>query len=143
MFKSCKHCGRIHDEKFECEPKKKAVIKRWDSRGKTRAFYFRKTNDWTLKSREIRSRDKYLCLCCKAKLIGTTRQYNSVGLSVHHIVPIEEDYDIRLDEENLITVCEVHHEMCEAGEISRDNQRQLVRESMELFKAEGREAVGV
>ena len=95
MFKSCKYCGRIHDEKFECESKKKTIVKRWNNRDKTRACCFRRTNDWTLKSREIRNRDKYSCLCCKAKLTGTTKQYNSFNLSVHHIVPIEEDYEMK------------------------------------------------
>lgn len=76
-------------------------------------------------------------------LIGTTRQLNTYDLSVHHIVPIEEDYQLRLSNENLITLCAVHHEMCEAEEITRDNQRQLVRESIENFNAEGRGVVVV
>lgn len=76
-------------------------------------------------------------------LIGTTRQLNTYDLSVHHIVPIEEDYQLRLSNENLITLCSVHHEMCEAGEITRDNQRQLVRESIKNFNAEGRGVVVV
>ncbi len=142
MLKSCKYCGRIHEEKEVCEAKDKAS-KRWGIRRNTKAFSFRKTNDWTLKSREIRDRDKYCCLCCKAMLIGTTRQLNTYDLSVHHIVPIEEDYQLRLSNENLITLCAVHHEMCEAGEITRDNQRQLVRESIEKFNAEGRGVVVV
>ena len=50
--------------------------------------------------------------------------------SVHHITPIQEDYEQRLDGANLITVCQTHHEMCEAGIIDRDTQRMLVKESM-------------
>jgi hypothetical protein len=71
-----------------------------------------------------------MCLCCKAGLAGTIRRYNTEQLSVHHIVPIEEDATRRLDGSNLITVCALHHEMCEAGIISRDTQRELVITSM-------------
>lgn len=142
MLKSCKYCGRIHDDKLVCEAKEKAS-KRWESRRKSKAYFFRKTNDWTLKSREIRNRDKYCCLCCKANLIGTIRQLNTIDLSVHHIIPIEEDYNQRLSNENLITVCAEHHELCESGEITRDNQRQLVRQSISQFEEEGRGVVVV
>ena len=142
MLKSCKYCGRIHEDKITCEAKEKA-IKRWENRRKSKAYFFRKTNDWTLKSREIRDRDKYCCLCCKANLIGTVRQLNTYELSVHHITPIEENYQSRLSNENLITVCMVHHEMCEDGRISRDNQRQLVRESISQFEEERRSAAVV
>lgn len=130
MLKSCRYCGRIHDSKFICTPKKHAEEKRQSTRKKTGAFSFRKTNAWTNKSLRVRNRDKFMCLCCKAGLPGTVRRYNTEDLSVHHIVPIEEDDSKRLDGANLITVCGVHHEMCEAGMISRDTQRELVAVSM-------------
>ena len=68
-----------------------------------------------------------MCVCCNAQLVGTINRYNTQNLSVHHIVPIEEDYNRRLDDDNLITVCDVHHELCEAGEIKRDQQRELIK----------------
>ena len=40
-------------------------------------------------------------------------------LSVHHIVPLKVDYDRRLDNDNLITLCRYHHEAAERGYISR------------------------
>ena len=130
MLKSCAYCGKIHDTKKACVEKKKADDERWQHRKNTKAKGFRKTSLWTNTSRSIRERDNYMCLCCKASMPGTIRMYNTQDLSVHHIVPVEEDYDKRLDRENLITVCGVHHEMCEAGSISRDAQRALVDESM-------------
>lgn len=130
MLKSCQYCGKIHDSKFECAQKKQAQEKRWSARRKTGAFSFRKTNTWTNKSLQIRDRDRFMCLCCKANLPGTVKRFNTKDLSVHHIVPIEEDDSKKLDGANLITVCSVHHEMCEAGIISRDVQRELVAVSM-------------
>lgn len=130
MLKSCQYCGKIHDSKITCTPKKEAENKRWGARKNTGAFSFRKTNAWTNASLRVRDRDKYMCLCCKAELPGTVTKYNTKDLSVHHITPIQEDYEQRLDGANLITVCQTHHEMCEAGIIDRDTQRMLVKESM-------------
>ena len=132
MLSSCKYCGRVHDKKIICPPKKKALEKRWASKNPT-LQKFRKSNKWTEKSRRIRERDKYLCLCCLAGIKGTVRQINGTDLSVHHITPLEEDYDQRLDDGNLITVCRMHHEMCERGEITRQRQRELAAESMDAL----------
>ena len=130
MLKSCQYCGRIHESKIACAEKKQADAARWSRRENTKAAGFRKTLAWTNLSRSIRARDCYMCLCCVANLPGTIRTYNTQDLSVHHIVPIEEDYDSRMERSNLITVCGVHHEMCEAGLIDRETQRALVSESM-------------
>lgn len=130
MLKSCKYCGRIHDSKVICAQKKQAQEKRWQNRKDTDAARFRRTGAWTNKSIQIRERDRYMCLCCKALMPGTIMQYNTKDLSVHHITPVEEDFDMRLEEMNLITVCEVHHEMCEKGKIKREQQRDLARESL-------------
>lgn len=130
MLRSCKYCGRIHDVKNVCVQKKQAEEKRCNNRKDTDAFKFRKTKAWTNKSIRIRERDAYMCLCCKAGLVGATREINGVNLSVHHITPIAEDYSKRLDDSNLITVCDIHHELCESGVIDRETQRQLVLESI-------------
>ena len=135
MLKSCKYCGRVHDSSIECESAakfKKMLAEK--SRG-TIPKKLRGTYSWTQKSVHIRERDGNLCLCCKANLIGTDRTLNSQGLSVHHIVPLEEDKGGLLDDGNLITVCSAHHELCEDGTISRDTQRQLVQASIRDYNA--------
>ncbi len=137
MLKSCQYCGKIHDTKNRCAKKEAAEAERWRQRKNTKAAGLRRTAAWTNMSRSIRERDNYMCLCCKANLPGTIRIYNTKDLSVHHIVPLEEDYDMGLERTNLITVCGVHHEMCEAGTIGRDTQRSLVDESMRFVGEEG------
>ena len=52
--------------------------------------------------------------------------YNYKNLQVHHIFSIEEDYDKRLDNENLITLCPLHHKMAEQREISLETLLKLV-----------------
>lgn len=114
MLKSCKYCGRIHDSKFDCG-KKPQRKKRCNNKDK-----FRWTQVWQKKRIEIKQRDKYLCQVCIRKLYDTYLQYNYKDLEVHHAIPLEEDFNRRLDNDILLTICERHHEMAEKGEISRD-----------------------
>ena len=71
-------------------------------------------------------RDLYLCVACRHKLPGTIRQFNNEDLSVHHIRPLNTNYELRLDDENLITLCRIHHEMAEKCEISADKLLNIV-----------------
>ena len=91
----------------------------------SKADKFRKTKLWTNKSIEIRQRDRYLCRVCEANLYNTIRQFNSSGIEVHHITPVAENYDKRLDNDNLITLCQYHHKLAEAGAIPRDLLQEL------------------
>ena len=120
MLKSCKYCGRIHPSKYECSYKPKP------KREKTGIARFRSSGEWTAKSAEIRDRDGYLCQACLREYRGTMRRYNSVGISVHHIIPLAVAWEKRLDDDNLITLCGLHHEMEERGEIKADELRRMV-----------------
>ncbi len=119
MLKTCSICGTIHDMNIVC--------KRPSTKKKSKANSFRKTNKWTEKSKSIRKRDKYLCKVCLSGKYDTNYKYTYKELEVHHIVPIEEDYSMRLDSNNLITLCRMHHEMAEKGQISREELRSLIR----------------
>ena len=128
MLRSCKYCGRVHDEQYICS-QKSSRIKEKNYRHDTTADKFRRTMTWTNMSRRVRDRDHYMCLCCAAGICkddGTLKTIEIENISVHHIIPLEEDYTLRLDETNLISVCGRHHEMCEKQLISRDKQRELV-----------------
>ena len=118
MLKTCSVCGKIHDMNIVC--------KRPTTKKETKANSFRKTNKWTEKSKSIRKRDKYLCKICLSGKYDTNYKYTHKELEVHHIVPIEEDYSLRLDSNNLITLCRMHHEMAEKGKISRDELRSMI-----------------
>lgn len=137
MLKSCQYCGRIHDEHYPCEARARAIESRdrFNDRSRkgrqTKEDRFRSHRRWSEMREYILHRDRRLCLCCLAELPGTDIKYQTERLSVHHITPLVEDYEKRLDENNLITVCTPHHEMCERGDISRSTQRELVRRSQE------------
>lgn len=112
MKKACSKCGKIHDRSYVCQLKSK-VQERTDSV----AYRFRNRQVWKKKANEIKDRDMHLCQVCVRKLYNTRKQHTSYGLSVHHIIPIVTDYDRKLDNDNLITLCSYHHELAEKGRI--------------------------
>ena len=121
MLKTCSKCGIVPEEHI-C-PYKRHRKKEKDSK----ADKFRKTKLWTKKSLEIRQRDKNLCIVCINNLYNTIFQYNYDKLEVHHITPINEDYNKRLDNDNLITLCNYHHKMAECGDIPKEELYELIK----------------
>lgn len=115
MLKSCKYCGRIHDSKFDCGMKPKR------RKEPTQINKFRWSRRWRTKRNDIVDRDNSLCMVCRENKI-----YNYDGLEVHHIVSLEEDYDLRLDDENLITLCVTHHKQADAKEIDKEYLRGIL-----------------
>lgn len=118
-YVSCSYCGIV--------PRgHKCPHKQYKKKEDTEANKFRKTNRWAKKSIEIRQRDKYLCRVCMANLYNTMQQFNYKELDVHHIIPINEDYNKRLDNDNLITLCRYHHKMADDGKIPRKELQKLI-----------------
>lgn len=117
---TCSRCGVV-SRGHRC-PHKTYKKKDRDSK----ADKFRKSKRWTDKSIEIRVRDRYLCRVCMANLYNTVNQFNYDKLEVHHIIPISEDYNKRLDNDNLITLCNYHHKLAESGEIPREDLLKLI-----------------
>ena len=123
MKKTCIHCG-IVDESHIC-PHRKSRQKSGDRQSDR----FRKTKAWTDKSIEIRTRDRYLCQCCLHNLYDTFTWLNYKTVEVHHIDKLEENYDRRLDNDNLISLCSYHHKMADKGQIPRDVLYDLVEKA--------------
>ncbi len=112
-LKSCRYCGRIHDSHFDCG--KKPVTKK-----RTELDSFRSSGAWQRIRNAVRERD---CNLCRLSLY-----YGEIvheDLSVHHIEPLIERWDCRLDEQNLITLSAYWHERAEAGEVDRKLLHQL------------------
>ena len=121
MFKSCQYCGRVHKVNYICPHKPKRVYK--DYKGNPLFRKFRSSKRWTDKAIEIKRRDNYLCQIC-------IRQYRYVydNLSVHHIIGLANDFDKRLDDDNLITLCASHHDEAERGIIDVKTLIDIVNE---------------
>lgn len=131
MLKSCKYCGFIHDRTTTC-PKKLA----WQQariKKETSASKFRSTRAWSLKSKEIRARDLYLCQWCLKE-----GKYTFDGLEVHHIVPISKSWNKRLDNFNLITLCSFHHKLADKEELDK-NELLFIARTKEGENGNGRQ----
>lgn len=122
MLKSCQYCGRIHEKNYDCGKKPKRIKRKGDIEK------YRSSKQWQNKAEEIKERDNYLCQFCIREMQGTVRRLNSENLSVHHAIPMREDFDKREDNDNLLTTCDVHHEMAESGEIGRDIVLKIIQE---------------
>lgn len=125
MLKSCSYCGKIHPKGYVCEkkPKRRYGYKdREDSSVK-----FRRKNAWRKKAIEIKERDGWCCVVCRAGMydIGTKR-INYKNLEVHHIEKLKDNIDAGLDDDNLITLCQVHHKMADMGQIKAEELKKLI-----------------
>ena len=120
--KSCKYCGGIHQVGTICPRKPKKA----ERRNATEEDRFRWTNIWKKKREQIKQRDWYLCQVCIRGAYNTIQLVTTNNLQVHHIVPLTERYDMRLANDNLITLCPYHHRMAETGEIPKEYLQSIV-----------------
>lgn len=125
MQKTCKYCGRIHNINYECPQKPK---RQYYEKKNTEADRFRGSKAWQNKRKEIRQRDKNLCQICIRDLYYTDKIYNFNDIQVHHNIPINEDYNKRLDNNNLISLCPYHHKLAEDKTISRKEIQDIIDE---------------
>ena len=112
MKRSCRYCGGTHPIGQGCKPKRE--------KRHTEIVQFRSSWAWTQKAREIQRRDIGCCRVCLSE--GTI---NTRNLSVHHIIPLAKDFSKRLQNGNLITMCEEHHRQANQG--NQDTVQTLLR----------------
>ncbi|MBP3280690.1 MAG: HNH endonuclease [Butyrivibrio sp.] len=124
-LKSCAYCGRIHPADYICPKKPKLRAKD----NTTEAARIRSSYRWQRVREQIKERDKYICQCCARNYPGTMRQVEYDNLSVHHIISLETDTEKAFDEDNLILLCDRHHEAAEAGLISKDELISIAKEN--------------
>jgi ribosomal protein S14 len=134
--KSCKHCGRIHEEDYICpkKPPKPPKISK-----PTEQYILRSTYRWGQTREAIRKRDMYLCQVCLREGV-----YNCDDIEVHHAVKINDNKDLAFEPGNLITLCREHHEMADNGdipiskikEIISEQERQEANDTKRLFLCE-------
>ncbi len=126
MKRYCAICHEVHDG--FCLRKAAYIKQQYLQKARNSAAdKFRGTQVWKKKARSILERDYHCCrVCLMAGIV------NSRGLSVHHIVAISADYDKRLDDDNLITLCTYHHRQAERGIISARELREIALSDVRL-----------
>ena len=121
MLRSCPYCGMIHPKGYRCPRRPKR-----QRQHNKRFAAFRSSWAWQQKRQKILERDFHLCRICNAGGYGAFRVSSDAELQVHHIVPLEEREDLRLEEDNLIALCAQHHRMADDGKIPRSLLQELV-----------------
>ena len=119
---TCKYCG-IVSRGHICPHRP-----RYKKNGDKQTDKFRKSKAWTNKSIEIRQRDRFLCQVCLRNLYNTLDFITFKSVDVHHITPISEDYNKRLDNDNLISLCRYHHKMADDGKIPKRELYKIAEE---------------
>lgn len=122
-LKTCTYCRKIHDEKKKCTAKK-GYYREKNSRYQKDKDYikFIKSKQWYNKSQEIKLLDSHCCLVCKSLNL-----ISPVYLEVHHIIKFRNDSRLKLDNDNLITLCIAHHKQADANKISTNELHRLIK----------------
>ncbi len=121
MLKACQYCGRVHPKGYVC-PNRPQRDNRYS--GDERIRKFRNSKAWQRRRQYVRERDRHMCRVCAAGYDGKPVRYEA-DVSVHHIEPLAEAWELRLDEDNLICLCSYHHELAEKGKIPRNYLKKL------------------
>ena len=114
IYKSCSRCGKLHPKGYVCN------VGRTYNGGEERTL--RRKNAWKEKSEEIRERSRYLCAVCEYQ-----GRYTYTGLEVHHIEKLKDREDLFLEDTNLVCLCTEHHKEADAGKISKEFLKTLVK----------------
>ena len=76
---------------------------------KRKRLKFYKSKEWRKKRQDILERDNNECQRCKRK--GRASPGQVYKLDVHHIKHLEDRWDLKLDSNNLITLCGACHNL--------------------------------
>lgn len=83
---------------------------------------FYNSTAWKKKRQEILERDNHECQHCKAE-----GKFSNQCLQVHHIKELEDYPSLALDNDNLITICNRHHNLVhDKGRKFRRNKKEPI-----------------
>ena len=135
VLKTCPTCGKLHafDEvcQKQIENRRQYLLSAADKSKcdrDSKAKRFRSSQAWQRKRAEVRARDLNICRYC----FLVKHKITTADLSVHHIIPIDNDYSRRLSGRNLITLCRECHELAERGGIPAEELRRLIVEKLKI-----------
>lgn len=83
---------------------------------------FYNSTAWKKKRQEILERDNHECVMCRE--VG---KFSNQCLQIHHIKELEDYPSLALDNENLITICNRHHNLVhDKGKRFRRNKKEPI-----------------
>lgn len=122
-LKTCTYCRKIHGTEINCKAKRGYYRDKYSRYEKDKDYLkFIKSKQWHNKSQEIKLLDSHCCLVCKS--LGLI---SPVYLEVHHIIKFRNDSSLKLDNDNLITLCIHHHKQADNNKISTKELHRLIK----------------
>jgi 5-methylcytosine-specific restriction endonuclease McrA len=104
LFSKCNRCRKeIPYRTWVCEACRQEIEKRKNQYGDEKVRRFRSGSKWQQRSKEVLKEYHYQCQLCKHE--GKVE----VAEEVHHIIPLSENFDLRLEWDNLIPLCKACH----------------------------------
>lgn len=92
-----------------------------------RSIKFYHSKAWKDKREEILARDNYECQHCKAKGLVVE------GTEVHHIIHLKDDWSKRFENDNLVTLCRVCHNLEHPEKIKKMKKQKNKKLPKELW----------
>lgn len=132
----CDKCGKSHPFGTSCDGK--TAVRQVKSKVKKKRIYkyrtdeanvFRHSAKWTKKSREIRKKAFGACELCRAE-----NKFIDQKLEVHHIYSVREYPEGKLDNNNLISLCRIHHAAAENNKYSKMYLKELALEREKRYE---------
>lgn len=140
LFKRCRCGKKINYMSTYCDSCKKEKgkenkerVKRYDKEIRRNAHNlkyakFYNSKPWKVLSSQIKHQYNGMCaMCLYAGIISDSDV-------THHIVEIKEDYEKRLDEDNLIPLCHACHNELDIN--YTEQKKEMLREIMQYLKKE-------
>lgn len=121
MRYACRYCLSSHKLGEPCPYRRRRY-------NMNKLSQFRNSGRWQRTREAIRQRDMLLCRMCLTEKHMTRRKYTTANLEVHHIVPLSENMELGHDPDNLITLCQWHHQMAHAGTIRAWELRKIIKQ---------------
>lgn len=111
---SCNYCFGFHQKGSECPKKQKTDYRQkkenLDEVNKMENKFY-SSSAWQ-KTRASMMRDcGYKCCVCSSVHNNTDVRHYTEAREVHHVEPIRDSWDKRLDVDNLVCLCTEHHHM--------------------------------
>lgn len=104
IIKRCDYCGRNNPIGKQCSCLHSISKSKSENKYTKEDKKFYKSSDW------LKARDKCIQLCCGIDLYSYFILHRiEYGQTVHHIVPLLDDYSLRLSQDNLIYLTESNH----------------------------------
>lgn len=122
----CNECKAFYEEQKRINDRtSKERYKRYkDRRTDYREQSFYNSPAWARIREKVMLRDLNICQFCLMKEIF------EVGDLIHHVIELKEDFDLRIDERNLITLCSKCHRDIHFEYLKGDKERKELQENL-------------